>query len=159
VAVDYPRAMAAYKVGAEGGDAVCQYQVGMMHFFGQGVDVDYKQALPWIEKAAAQDHPTAVGQLGSMYCNGLGVTPSWRRAREDYERAIKLGNTKSVKDMQILTGNIQTVTSERSHHPATSRTPPTSDATATHLPSFLHAYRSPPSWTSGWSSTARAGRT
>jgi len=158
VAVDYPRAMAAYKVGAEGGDASCQWQVGMMYCNGEGVDVDYTQALSWLEKAAAQDDPDAVGQLGAMYCDGLGVTPSWRRAREHFERAVKLGNTKAAENMQILTGNIQAVTSERSHHPATSRTPPTS-ATATHLPSFLHTYRSPPSWTSGWSSTARAGRT
>ncbi len=92
MAVDYPRAMAAYKVGGEGGDVLCQYQVGTMYFLGQGVDVDYKQALPWIEKAAAQDYPKAVGQLGGMYCNGQGVTPSWRRAREYYERATELGN-------------------------------------------------------------------
>ena len=159
--VDYPRAMAAYKVGAEGDDAVCQYQVGTMYVFGHGVDVDFKQALPWVEKAAAQDLPSAVAQLGTMYGNGQGVTPSWRRAREYFERSTELGNTKSVKDMQILTENIQAVTSERSHHPATSRTgtQPTSDALAAHLPSSPHAYRPPPSWTSGWSSTARAGRT
>ena len=63
-AIDYPRAMAAYKVGAEGGNALCQYQVGSMYCMGQGVAVDYQQARPWIEKAAAQDHPNAVAQLG-----------------------------------------------------------------------------------------------
>ena len=33
VAIDYPRAMAAYKIAAEAGDAdcCCQYQVGMMY--------------------------------------------------------------------------------------------------------------------------------
>jgi hypothetical protein len=55
VAIDFQRAMAAYKVLAEGGDAVCQYHVGFMYYTGHGVDVDYKQALPWIEKAAAQE--------------------------------------------------------------------------------------------------------
>ena len=30
VAIDYKRAMAAYKIGAEGGHAVCQYQLGFM---------------------------------------------------------------------------------------------------------------------------------
>ena len=64
VARNYLRAMAAYKVGAEGGDAVCQWQVGMMYCIGNGVAVDYKQARVWIEKAAAQDHPKAFGQLG-----------------------------------------------------------------------------------------------
>ena len=43
MAVDHPRAMAAYKVGGEGGDASCQWQVGHMYCFGHGVDVDYEQ--------------------------------------------------------------------------------------------------------------------
>ena len=109
MAKDYPRAMAAYKVGAEGGDAGCQHQVGMMYYDGRGVAVDYQQARPWIEKAAAQDQPSAVNQLGSMYFNGEGATPSWRRARELYQRAIELGHSKSVENMQILTNDIQNV--------------------------------------------------
>ena len=76
MAIDYSRAMAAYKIGAEGGHAGCQYQVGFMYYDGDGVDVDYAQALPWIGKAAAQDDPSAVGQLGTMYGKGQGVTPS-----------------------------------------------------------------------------------
>ena len=124
MAVDYPRAMAAYKVGGEGGDAMCQYQVGHMYCFGHGVDVDYEQALPWIQKAAAQDHPNAVCTLGTMYGDGEGVAPSWRRAREHYERAIELGDARAVENMQTLTRNIQTVKSEPSHHSIASRTPP-----------------------------------
>ena len=117
-AIDYPRAMAAYKVGAEGGLAVCQHQVGFMYCDGRGVEVDYKQAWAWLEKAAAQDHPNAVCQLGTMYAYGLGVTPSWRRAREYYERAIELGAS-VAEAMQILTGNIQNVrTRERRNHPS-----------------------------------------
>ena len=116
VAIDYPRAMAAYKVGAEGGNAVCQWQVGIMYCNGQGVDVDFAQALPWLEKAAAQDYPNADGQLAAMYFGGKGVTPSWRRAREYYERAIGLGCSMAVGNMQTLTKSIQKVTSLRSNH-------------------------------------------
>ena len=76
---------------------------------GEGVAVDYKQALLWIEKAAAQDHPNAVRLLGAMYGNGYGVIPSWRRARELYKRAIELGNSVAVKNMQALTEDIQEV--------------------------------------------------
>ena len=63
MAIDYPRAMAAYKVGAEAGDAGSQHQVGSMYYKGQGVDVDFKQARAWAEKAAAQDIPDAVDLL------------------------------------------------------------------------------------------------
>ena len=101
--------MAAYKVGGEVGDASCQNQLGFMYCYGLGVAVDYKQARLWIEKAAAQDHPHAIAQLGVMYADGKVVTPSWRRARELYQRAIELGESTSVMNMQNLTGNIQNV--------------------------------------------------
>ena len=110
VAIDYPRAMAAYKVAAEAGDAVSQHQVGFVYCTGPGVAVDYKQARPWLEKAAAQDFPDAIGQLGGMYFEGKGVAPSWRRARELYERSIELGNSVAVTNMQTLTRSIANVT-------------------------------------------------
>ena len=111
MAIDYPRAMAAYKIAAEAGDAISQYQVGMMYYYGQGVVVDFEQARAWLEKAAAQDDPDAIGQLGGMYFDGEGVALSWRRARELWERAIELGHSKSMKYMQILTRSIANVTS------------------------------------------------
>ena len=132
--------MAVYKVGAEGGGTVCQHQVGFMYYKGLGVDVDYAQALAWLEKAAAQDMPIAIGQLGVMYFDGTGVAPSWRRAREHYERAIELGFSTAVKNAQALTNSIQNVTSRRSkpftclHHscaqPSLPHPPPSSLAYA-----------------------------
>ena len=101
--------MAAYKVSAEGGDAVCQHQVGMMYYYGEGVAVDYEQARLWIEKAVAQDHPGAVCTLGVMYADGQGVTPSFQRARELYKRGIEFGESHAVEGMQHLNTNIQNV--------------------------------------------------
>ena len=116
VAIDYPRAMAAFKVGAEAGDAVSQHQLGCMYYKGLGVDVDFKQARAWFEKAAAQDHPEAVGMLALMHVGGEGVTSSWRRARELYQRAIELGGSSQVvQNMQTLTGDIQQVQRNRSN--------------------------------------------
>ena len=46
-----------------------------------------------------------------MYGSGKGVAPSWRRARELWERAIELGDSQAVKDMQTLTQSIAKVTS------------------------------------------------
>ena len=82
----------------------------MMYYCGEGVDADYKQARAWLEKAAAQDNPHAVSQLGKMYFKGEGVTPSFRRAREYYKRAIELGDSQAVENMQFLTEVIQKVT-------------------------------------------------
>ena len=110
VATDRLRAMAAYKIAAEAGDALSQWQVGYMYCKGLGVAVDYKQARAWIEKAAAQDDPAAFGLLGVMYFEGKGVAPSYRRTRELWQRAIDLGDSKSVENMQKLTNSIAAVT-------------------------------------------------
>ena len=122
VAVDYSQAIAAYKIAAEAGDALSQYQVGFMYYYGRGVAVDYKQARPWFEKAAAQDEPAAVGTLGMMYFEGKGVAPSWHRARELWERSIELGSSMSVENMQALTQSIANVTSS-GNPPHTTPTP------------------------------------
>ena len=60
MAVDHPRSMAAYKVAAKGDGPLHQYMVGLMYHKGQGVDVDYKQARVWFEKAAAQNYAITV---------------------------------------------------------------------------------------------------
>ena len=71
--------MAAYKFAADrldlgpngynsagSGWSLGQCQIGLMYYSGQGVDVDYEQAAVWLEKAASQDEPEAIGQLGLM---------------------------------------------------------------------------------------------
>ena len=114
VAVDYKRALAATKIGAEGGNVYCQHQLGYMLMHGHGMDSpDYTQALVWLEKAAAQDHRDAVAQLALMIDAGRGCLPSWRRARELNQRAIALGCEKATRNMQLLNDDIQKVT--RSH--------------------------------------------
>ena len=151
--------MAAYKIGAEGGDAICQHQLGTMYDKGQGgVDVDDKQAVAWYEKAAAQDFPSAVNALGVCAKRGEGMTPSWRRAREYYQRAIDLGHSLAVEGMQNPTSNIQQVT----HCPPGVRSRlriPCGASPRNPIRSTHRTHSAPPSWTSGWRSSARPART
>ena len=108
---DYKQALMWFEIGAEGGDAGCQYHLGWMYQYGLGMDSpDYKQALVWFEKASSQDDPDAVSQLGLMASNGFGQTPSWRRAREHWQRASDLGNQRARENMHILREDIQMVT-------------------------------------------------
>ena len=37
-----------------------------------GVDVDYKRARAWLEKAAAQSYPEALDSLAGFYMDGSG---------------------------------------------------------------------------------------
>ena len=112
---DYEQALKWYRRGAVGGDADCQFQLGhMLSNEGYGVGPpDDEQALVWLKKAAAQDHPQAIVQLAHMAAQGYGQPASCRRAREGYQRAIGLGCTDAVQEMETLNYCIQEVT--RSH--------------------------------------------
>lgn len=90
---DYKAAVAGYARGdfataaremrtlAEQGDAVAQYNLGLLHNNGQGVPRDYGRAREWYEKAAAQGDADAQAGLGTLYLNGHGVS-------EDYHQAL-----------------------------------------------------------------------
>jgi TPR repeat protein len=79
---DYETAFQLLQPLAEQGDATAQYKLGVMHNFGQGVRLNYHEAMRWYRKAAEQGHHDAQHMVGAMYANGEGV---WR----DYAEAAK----------------------------------------------------------------------
>jgi len=86
---------------AEQGDAVAQYNLGLMYKQGKGVPQDYKEAVRWYRVAAEQGDATAQYNLGGMYHEGQGVPQNYIQAHmwynlaassttgEDRERAAK----------------------------------------------------------------------
>ena len=58
---------------AEQGNAVAQFNLGVMYEKGEGVPKDYKQAAYWYSKAAEQGNAEAQTILGIMYGEGEGV--------------------------------------------------------------------------------------
>ena len=73
VAKDYERAIAAYMVAAEAGNAMSQHQLSYMYREGIGVAVDHQQARAWLEKAAAQDYPLAFGLRATVPFTTIGL--------------------------------------------------------------------------------------
>ena len=67
---------------AEKGDAPSQDCLGTMHYYGDRVDLDFKEAVKWYRKAAKQGFAKAECHLGSCYYRGHGV-------KKDYEQAVK----------------------------------------------------------------------
>ena len=63
----------ALRGAAETGDADAQYNLGVMHYQGEGVAQDPKQAATWFCRAADQGHAQAQFALGLMYDKGYGV--------------------------------------------------------------------------------------
>lgn len=92
---DQLRAEAAVRRAAKAGNPAAQFRLGVMYGNGDGVGLDYDQALAWFEKAAAQDHHNALITMAWMFASGAGVATDEDRARELYLRAARLGSAKA----------------------------------------------------------------
>ena len=79
---DYLAALRAWRPLAEQGDADAQFNLGFMHYSGQGTPRDYARALKWYRAAAEQGDSDAQFNLRNMYRDGEGT---WR----DDQEAIK----------------------------------------------------------------------
>ena len=110
MAVDYKRALAAYKIGAEGGGASCQHQLGIMFCKGHGVEVDMKLSVAWLEKAAAQDVADSLYALADINYEGSHPeVSSFSNARELYQKAVDLGCSKAAENQKWLEKSISMV--------------------------------------------------
>ena len=70
---EFTTAMDVLRPLADAGQADAQYNVGLMYRTGQGVAQDYREAMRWYAKAAAQGHAKAQTGLGAGYRKGHGV--------------------------------------------------------------------------------------
>lgn len=71
---------------AREGSSTAQYLVGEAFYQGKGVEVDYKKAKQWLEKAVAAGDESAMFRLGYMYSSGTGVEVGEKRAVELYSQ-------------------------------------------------------------------------
>lgn len=70
---DEVRKFEAYKVKAEAGDSIAQYNLGVCHAKGEGVAKDDSKAVWWYRKSAEQGYGPAQSNLGVCYATGEGV--------------------------------------------------------------------------------------
>jgi len=63
--LDYDRAFTFYTKAAHQGDAISQYNLGVMYKDGKGVNIDRSKAIFWLEKASNQ------GLSEAQYLTGL----------------------------------------------------------------------------------------
>ena len=64
---DYKTAIKLYTLPAEQGNALAQYNLGIMHSFGLGVIQDYETSLKWYILSAEQGNTFAQYNLGRLY--------------------------------------------------------------------------------------------
>jgi TPR repeat protein len=76
---------------AHAGVADAQVMIGVLYETGMGVPKSGISAIQWYRKAAAQDHPIAWSNLGTMYLLGLEDVPRDKKeAARCYARAQAL---------------------------------------------------------------------
>jgi uncharacterized protein len=93
---DYATAMREWSPLAEHGDALAQYNLGLLYDNGQGVQKDYVQARQWYEKAALRGDVSAQLNLGVLYENGKGVPKDYQLALLWYRRSANHGNAMTL---------------------------------------------------------------
>ena len=78
---------------AEAGDAVAQYNLGMLYVLGEeGLPESATEALKWWEKSAIQGFDLAQLRMGWAYENGIGIPISYPDAVAWYQKASAQGN-------------------------------------------------------------------
>ena len=95
----------ALRSQAEAGDAVAQYNLGVM--YGKGVDVprDDAEAIKWYRKAAEQGNVDAQLILGFMYGKGRGVLQDDAESAKWVMKAAEQGDAKAQSFLGVMYGD------------------------------------------------------
>ena len=99
---DYQTAFKLWKPLAEKGNALAQFNLGIMYNDGKGVPQDYVKAVIWYLSAAEQGVAFAQYSLGLMYLEGKGVRRDYAEASKWFRKAADQGNA----DAQVRLGGM-----------------------------------------------------
>ena len=87
---DFQTAMREFKSATD--DAKALYMIGVMYEKGEGVAIDYAEAVQWYRKSADMDNSSAQYRLGRLYERGQGVEQNKEEAIKWYKKASKQGH-------------------------------------------------------------------
>jgi TPR repeat protein len=83
-------------------DSVAQYEMALRYADGEGVPQNYRDAMAWFAKAAANDNDKAQWKLGLGYLKGIGVPHDERKAAIWFKRAANHGNIRAQSALSDL---------------------------------------------------------
>lgn len=87
---------------AEQGDAVAQFNLGVMYDNGEGVPEDDAEAARWFRVVAEQGYAAAQYNLGMMYRKGEGVPEDDTEAVRWYRLAAEQGHAGAQNNLGIM---------------------------------------------------------
>ena len=70
---DYKKALEVWSQEVEKGNREAMYNIGLLYFFGKGVERDLPLAFEYCKKAAYKGSSRAQNNLAYMYTKGLGT--------------------------------------------------------------------------------------
>lgn len=100
--IDYAAELRIHTPLAQQGNAVAQFNLGVMNDFGHGIPKDAAKAVYWYRLAAAQGHASAQFNLGGMYFEGLGVPRDLVRASMWFTLSAQAGIPGAAKNRAVL---------------------------------------------------------
>ena len=96
---NYEKALKIWTVEADEGNKEAFYNIGLLYFFGNGVEKNLPLAFEYCQKAAFMGSPRAQNNLAFMYIKGLGVEKSYIDSYVWASVAIKHGyNSQLIRD-------------------------------------------------------------
>lgn len=98
----YVEAFRGFIDAAEKGDAVAQFKVGYMYYYGQGPAENYEKAFEWFMKSALQGFAPAERRIGFMYEDGEGTERNFEEAVKWYQKAAKHGDEAAKEHLKEL---------------------------------------------------------
>ena len=96
---EYGKALKIWTEQANNGEANAIYNIGLLYFFGNGVDKDLTIAYKYCKEAALKGLATAQNNLAYMYLNGMGASKNYVNSYAWSLIAIKHGyNSEVIRD-------------------------------------------------------------
>ena len=99
---NYKKALEKLMPLAESGHSAAQYNIGVMHEWGNGVPQDNSQALKWYKRSAELSHKDAQNNLGALYSKGEGTEQNFVEALKWFLISAENGSEGGQKNIRIL---------------------------------------------------------
>ena len=87
---------------ADADDSIAQYELALRYANGEGVPQNYRDAMAWFAKAAANGNDNAQWKLGLGYLKGIGVPHDERQAVVWFKTAANQGHIRAQRALSDL---------------------------------------------------------